>query len=334
MSMSLNGNTPETAIIIPTWNTKRWLPGCLNGLRAQTHRDFEIVVVDNGSTDGSVEFLRQNYPEVRLITFAQNRGFAPAVNAGIRATAGPYVALLNVDTVPHPDWLAALVQVVKSSPPTVGSLASKMLLMDNPQILDDAGNLFSWYGSAQKRGKGQPADTFTQMDEVLSACGGAGLFRRAFLDDAGGLDEQFVSYLEDVDLGLRGQLLGYTCLFVPQSQVLHKWHGAGLPRANYVFYSTRNRLAVLLKNIPWRLLVKHAGTLLFGQLYFFLAYKKPLVSLAAYGAFLLVLPRLCRQRRQILRRQIISLDALNRRLSSTLGEPPLRAMLAAKFWQS
>ena len=132
-------------------------------------------------------------------------------------------------------------------------------------------------------------------------------------------------------MGLRGQVLGYTCLFVPQSTVLHKWHGAGLPRGKYVFYSTRNRLAVLLKNIPWRLLMKHAGPLLFGQLYFFLAYKKPLVSLAAYGAFLAALPRLYRQRRRILRRQTISLAALDARLSSTLGEPPLRAMLTARF---
>ena len=220
---------------------------------------------------------------------------------------------------------------MERSPADIGSAASKMLALDNPAVLDDAGNALSWYGSAQKRGKGEPAARYNQLEEVLSACGGAALYRRAFLDDVGGFDQQFVSYLEDVDLGLRGQLQGYRCLYVPTAQVLHQWHGAGLPRPKYVYFSTRNRLSLLLKNIPWPLLLKHSPALLYGQLYFFLVYKKPLYSLAGLVSFLLSLPRLLYQRRQIQQRKRISNRALEALLSYDLGEPSLGNIVKTKL---
>ena len=322
---------PKVAVIIPTWNTRRWLPGCLNGLRAQTFRDFQTVVVDNGSADDSVAFIKENYPEVQVIALAENQGFAPAVNAGIRHTRSEYVALLNVDTEPCPDWLANLVTTMDEAPPEVGSLASKMLSMADPTILDDAGNSFSWYGSARKRGKGQPASDWSTEEEVLSACGGAAFYRRSFLDNTGGFDESFVSYLEDVDLGLRGQLLGYRCLYVPAAQVLHQWQGANIPRPEYVRLSTRNRLAVLLKNIPFRLLLRHLSTLLYGQLYFFLVYKKPVASLAGYLALVKSLPALLKQRRQLQRQRKTTTGALDSLLSTDLGEPDLWNIIRQKM---
>lgn len=329
--MSKLASSPRVAIIIPNWNTRAWLAGCLEALRGQSYQDFEVVLVDNGSSDGSVAFVQRHYPEAKLLTFAENRGFAAAVNAGIAATRTEYVALLNVDTIPQPDWLRHLVQVMDQSPPEVGSVTSKMLSLENPEILDDAGNFLSWYGSAQKRGKGEPAEQYDQPEEVFSACAGAALYRRAFLETVGGFDENFVSYLEDVDLGLRGQLYGYRCLYVPAAQVLHQWQGAGLPRPQYVYFSTRNRLTLLFKNLPWSLLLKHAATLLYGQFYFFLAYKKPLHSLAGVAAFLLSWPRIWRQRRSIRARQQISLQKLDDLLTHHLGEPSLRTLLRAKF---
>jgi len=327
----MESRAPSVTVVIPAWNTRRWLPGCLDGLRAQTFRDFQTVVVDNGSTDGSVAFITENYPQVQVIAFAKNRGFAPAVNAGIRHSHSNYVALLNVDTEPHPDWLANLVAEMDTAPADVGSLASKMLSMTNPTILDDAGNSFSWYGSARKRGKGQPADAWTEAGEVLSACGGAAFYRRSFLDETGGLDETFVSYLEDIDLGLRGQLMGYRCLYVPAAQTLHQWQGANLPRPEYVRLSTRNRLAVLLKNIPFWLLWRHWPTLVYGQVYFFLVYKKPLASLLGYLMLLKSLPHLLRQRRQIQSRRKISVDALEQLLTTDLGEPTLFEIVRQKL---
>jgi hypothetical protein len=286
--------------------------------------------VDNGSTDGSVTFVREYYPEVQVLAFDRNRGFASAVNAGIRESHSPYVALLNVDTIPLPGWLLHLVETIKSGP-DVGSVASKMLQLENPTLVDDAGDMFSWYGSARKRGQGEPAQWYDRPEEVLSACAGAALYRRALLEELGGFDESFVSYLEDIDLGLRARLLGYRCLYAPEARVLHQGHGAGIARSRYVYLMTRNRLAVLTKNIPSSLLRKHWRTLLYGQFYFFLVYKRPLHSIAGTVAWLVALPRLLRQRREIQARKVISDQTLEALLSTELGEIPLREIIVNKL---
>jgi GT2 family glycosyltransferase len=320
-------SSPQVTVIVPTWNTRQWLAGCLDGLRSQRFQDFQVVMVDNGSSDGSVAFVEQQYPEVQVLAFEENRGFAAAVNAGIQQTCSRYVALLNPDTVPDPDWLLHLVETMEQSSPEVGFLASKMLQLENPAIVDEAGDTFSWYGSARKRGFGQSAHRYNQLEEVFSACGGATLYRRSFLEDVGGFDASFHSYLEDIDLGLRGRLLGYRCLYVPTARVLHKGQGAGIIRSRYVYLMTRNRLMLLLKNIPLRLLLKHAHTLLYGQFYYFLVYKKPLYSIAGGLAFLSATPRLLRQRRAIQGRKKISDQALEAMLSQNLGEIPLREII-------
>lgn len=288
-------------------------------------------MVDNGSRDNSVNFVQQNYPEVKIIALPKNFGFATAVNVGIQQSSSEFVVLLNVDTVPQPDWLASLVETIEQSPSDVGSLASKMLSMDDPTILDDVGNSFSWYGSATKRGRGESAQEYTQPEEVFSACAGAALYRRTFLEVVGNFDEYFVSYLEDIDLGLRGQILGYRCLFVPNAQIMHQWRGANIPRPQYVYLTTRNRLIILLKNIPWPLLVKHSFSLLYGQFYFFLVYKKPLYSLKGLGALLLALPRVFAHRRKIQREKKITNQTLESLLARELGEPSLGNILSAKL---
>lgn len=325
------GNSPRVTVVIPTWNTRRWLKGCLDGLRAQTFQDFQVVMVDNGSSDGSVEFVRENYPEVQVLAFAENRGFAVAVNAGIGACRSEYVALLNVDTEPRPEWLASLVRVMDGSPPEVGALASKMLSLENPALVDDAGDNFSWYGSAWKRGLREPAEAYDSPAEVLSACGGAALYRRTFLEETGGFDERFVSYLEDVDLGMRGQLLGYRCFYAPDAQVLHQGKGAGIPRPSYITQVTRNRLAILVKCIPPRLWLKHLPTLLYGQFYFFLVYKNPPASLRGYAAFLRDLPAIWQQRQEIQSRRRVPDERLEAVMSTRLGEPGLLEIIRGKL---
>ena len=324
-------DSPKVAVIIPNWNTRRWLPGCLDALKAQTLRDFQIVVVDNGSTDDSVTFIRDNYPDVHVIALPENRGFAVAVNTGIQATQTDYVALLNVDTVPRPGWLASLVETADQSPPEVGFLASKMLNLDRPDLIDDAGDSFSWYGSSWKRGKGEPAAHYNEPGEVFSACAGAALYRRHFFEAVGLFDEDFNSYLEDIDLGLRGRLLGYRCWYVPEAEVLHQGQGAGIPRPRYVMFSTCNRLMILVKNIPLSLLVKHSYTVFFGQFYFFLVYKKPYYSAKGFAAFLRNLPVTLQKRRAILGRKKISNQILDRLLTNDLNEPSLRSIFLTKL---
>jgi len=322
---------PQVTIVIPNWNNMRWLPGCLDGLSEQRYRDFQIILVDNGSTDGSVAFVRKHYPQVQILTFAKNRGFAPAVNAGIQQSRSRYVALLNTDTIPRPNWLHCLMETMESSPPDVGCLAPKMLKLGDPNVIDDAGDILSWYGSARKRGMGEPADTYTKVEQVFSACAGAALYRRAFLEDVGGFDESFTSYLEDIDLGLRGCLMGYRCLYVPGAEVLHQSHGSGIARSRYVYLMTRNRLRLLTKNIPLPLLLKHVWTLLHGQLYFFLVYKKPVHSIAGTLAWFIDLRYILRQRRDIQRKRRISNRELDAALSNDMGEIPLREILRNKL---
>lgn len=323
--------TPKVTIVIPNWNTQRWLPGCLAGLQTQTYRDFQVIMVDNGSTDNSVAWVQQHYPEVEIIAFPENRGFAVAANAGIRQAETEYVVLLNVDTVPQPEWLSELVKTISESPAEVGALASKMLSLRKPGLIDDAGDTLSWYGSARKRGLGQPAENYTEPVEVFSVCAGAALYRRSFLVETGGFDENFGSYLEDIDLGLRGRLLGYRYLYVPTAPILHQSHGAGLARSRYVYFMMRNRLALLVKNIPLPLLLKHGYTLLFGQFYFLLVYKKPFPAMAGITAFLRALPSILRQRRSIQHRKKITNEALEVVLSDELGEPSLRDIIKTRL---
>jgi GT2 family glycosyltransferase len=325
---------PRVSVVVPSWNSLKWLPGCFEGLLSQTFQNFEVILVDNGSMDDTLEFVRRHYPQVRVYAFETNRGFTAAVNAGIQLSRGKYVVLLNTDTYPQPDWLAALVEVMDNSPPEVGCLASKMLNMENPGIIDDAGDLLSWYGSAKKRGHGCPAGKFTEADEVFSPCGGAVLYRRSFLDEVGGYDERFVAYLEDVDVGLRGRLLGYRCLFVPAAEILHHGHGAGIPQGQYVRFMTRNRLMLLTKNLPLRLLLRHARRLLFGQIYFVIAYQKPLHSVAGYLSYLAALPYVWRERRKTVKKVRVSAGELEEMLSDDLFEPRLRDVLLQRFRRS
>lgn len=328
--MEAYNNSTQVTIVIPNWNTRRWLPGCLEGLRAQRYRNFETILVDSGSTDDSIPFVQANYPEVKILALGENRGFAGAVNAGIRHSRSKYVVLLNSDTLPRPDWLKSLVETIERSPASIGCLASKMLQMRHPELIDDAGDTLSWYGSARKRGAGQSASIYNREEEVFSACAGAALYRRTFLDEVGEFDEGFSSYLEDVDLGLRGRLWGYRCLYVPTAEILHQGQGAGTGRGRYVYLMTRNRLALIVKNIPLPLLVRYGHRLLYGQFYFFLVYKHPFHSLAGTLAFLLKLPRVLWQRRAIQQGRKIPNKVLATLLSDELGEPPLGEIVKAK----
>lgn len=317
---------PLVTVVIPIWNSGAWLPGCLDALRRQSLRDFEVVLVDNGSTDGAADDAARRHGELEVIRHERNLGFAAAANAGIRHGRGRYVALLNADTRAEPEWLAELVGCLEAAPPEVAAAASLMLRMEDPERVDDAGDGLSRYGAAAKRGHGRPAAEFAEPAEVLAACAGAALYRRRLFDEIGGFDESFESYLEDVDLGLRARVLGFRCRYVPTARVLHQGHASALGRPRYVTLTTRNRVQLLLKNLPASLLVRHAPRLIWGQLYFLVVNRRPWRSLAGY---LGVLPRLAgvwRERRRILGRRRLPVAEIDRALGRTLGEPPLREL--------
>lgn len=321
-------STPRVSVIIPNWNGARWLPGCLGGLAQQTFRDFEIVLVDNGSTDNSIDLAR---PTARIVSLPRNMGFAVACNRGLAESRGAHMVLLNNDTVPRPDWLANLVAAIDRSPPEVCAVTSLMLDMEHPELVENAGVALHWDGLDQKIGFRKPATDFDQPREVFAASAGAAIYRRSFLEALGGFDERFVMYLEDVDLCLRGRILGFRCVLEPSAVVLHHGHGSGLPTARYVRLITRNRLLMIFKNIPFTLRARHLRSILYGQWYFCLAQRRPLASLLGCFDFLLLIPHGIRERQKLWRNAKISVEDLDRMLPPDSGLPPLREAIRKRL---
>ena len=317
----------SATVIIPNWNGMQWLEGCLEAVLGQRGVVFDTIVVDNGSSDGSVAFLRDQFPNVRLVELASNIGFAGAVNAGIAQAHSPYVVLLNSDTRADPNWLRCLVERMDQSPPDVGALASQMLRLADPSLIDDAGDELTWYGAARKRGHGQPATNYNDECEVFSICAGASLYRREFLEQIGGFDDSFFAYLEDVDVGLRGRLLGYRYFYIPTAKVLHEGHGSALATARYVTLMTCNSLVLFTKNMPIRLLLRHAPRLVYGQIWYFVAYGHPLASLKGLLAFITRLPATLRARRGIRSETVLGTSELEQWLLKIPPGQPLHKML-------
>jgi GT2 family glycosyltransferase len=255
---------PPVTTIVQNWNRSDLLQPCLAALRGQSYPSSEIILVDSGSTDDSVAYVREHFPEVTVMALPCNRGFAAGNNVAIRASNSRYIALLNNDAQPEPYWLEALVDTLATRA-EVGFCASKMLYLDDPQIIDTAGDVFYDYGAGGKRGMDQPdGSEFSQTEYVFGACAGAAIYRRAMLGDVGLFDEDFFLYMEDIDLSFRAQLRGHKCLFVPAARVYHQVAGTtgrGSPLS--IYYSLRNMPYVLVKNLPIALLVRHLGLILF-----------------------------------------------------------------------
>ncbi|MFZ5917797.1 MAG: glycosyltransferase family 2 protein [Chloroflexota bacterium] len=239
-------------VIIPTWNGRAFLAYCLPAVAAQLGAEAELVVVDNGSQDGTADWLAQHFPRVRLLRNPTNLGFAVAVNQGIRATASEFVVLLNDDTVVDDGWLAALIQAAGSDP-DVGMCACHILRADAPHLFDSAGIEVDWAGVAWNRWAGDPAETHPGLEPeaVFGACGAAALYRRAMLDQIGLFDEDFFAYYEDVDLAWRARRAGWRCLYVPRARLLHAHSGTGrrVPELKRYLIG-RNKLWTLVKNYP------------------------------------------------------------------------------------
>ena len=239
------------SVIIINHNGKEHLEACLKSLAAQTlgQDEFEIILVDNGSTDGSVEYLEKNFPAVRIVGLKENTGFSRAANAGFRSSLGELAVFLNNDTEARPDWLFELKRAAEEHK-DFAFFASKMLFFDRRDSIDSAGDVFSALGHGVKRGHGQKdAGQFDREEEVFGACGGAAMYlRQAFLD-AGGFDEKFFAYCEDVDLNFRLRKAGYKCLFVPKAVVYHKLGGTAKVNSDtHVYYTQRNQELVLQKH--------------------------------------------------------------------------------------
>lgn len=291
------------SVIIPNWNGQELLGPCLQSLYRQEFDDFQTILVDNGSTDGSVGFVRENFPQVTIISFPENRGFSAAVNAGIRASEGRYVGLLNNDTEVDSLWLRELVAALDANP-QLGSVASKLLFHSDPQSVNSAGDEFSVFGVPyQRRWLRGDRERFNEPRLVFSACGAAALYRRELFDKIGLFDEVFFAYQEDVDLGFRSQLAGYKCLYVPTAVVYHKYHASLASASSLRLYlKERNKYFVLVKNLSGKLCLMCLPLILLQEaLSFFLAIRGG--HLAAYWQarrdLWTYLPHMLRERRRI-----------------------------------
>lgn len=245
------GRVPRASVVIPTWNAAELLRAALLTLRRQTYEDFEIIVVDNGSRDHTRKMLAEEFPEVVCVPLPDNYGFAAAVNRGIVAAQGEYIALLNNDAEAEPGWLGTLVAALDRRP-DVGSVASKMLDAGNPGVIDAAGDtmsLFAWNaGHGQADGR-----RFAEGREALSACAGAAAYRRALFDAVGTFDESYFSWFEDVDLGLRAQLAGFRCWYEPDAVVRHRGSATlGRMSDTKTYFTVRNTLKLFFTTMPLR----------------------------------------------------------------------------------
>jgi len=244
-------------VVVVNWNRWELLRACLRSLSEQSYRPFEVVLVDNGSTDGSagkaeLEFGGQL--RLQVIRNQENRGFCAANNQGIAAARGQFIALLNNDAEADPEWLGALHAAFAR--PEVGMAASKILVWETPNRIDKVGHLIYWDGQNRGRGAGQP-DTgqFDQEEEALWPDGCAAMYRKAMIDEIGGFDEDFFAYADDAELGLRARIAGWSCLYIPRAVVKHH-RGAtlGVMSPRRLELIERNRVLLAAKLFPWRLL--------------------------------------------------------------------------------
>jgi GT2 family glycosyltransferase len=261
--------SPCLTVVIPNWNGKRFLSLCLSSLHRQTFKDFEVVLVDNGSSDGSVELVEHDFPEVRVVRHKENKGFSAAVNAGIEACqAEEYVALLNNDTEVHPGWLEALVGAAERHP-EAALFASKLVDFHDRRLLDGAGDALRRSGLPYRIGHGEMDHGQFQSEAlVFGACAAAALYRRSLFEEIGSFDEDFFSNCEDGDISFRAQLAGHRCVYVPGAVVYHIGSAStgGKRSETNVRLGTQNGINLLVKNLPASLAWRMLPSLLAGQL--------------------------------------------------------------------
>lgn len=255
----------KVTVIIPNYNGKHFLKPCLDALSRQTNPDFCITIVDNASSDGSLEYLQENYPEIKVIALSENFGFSKAVNVGIRSAKTPYVILLNNDTEPAPDYIDAMIRAIEQSP-RIFSVSSKMIQMYHPELIDSAGDLYTVLGWAICRGTGRPVSNYTASDQIFSACAGAAIYRRAVFKKIGYFDEAHFAYLEDVDVGYRARIYGYHNTYCPDAAVYHVGSGTSGSKYNSfkVKMTGRNNIYLNYKNMPLPQIILNILPLAFG----------------------------------------------------------------------
>lgn len=258
---------PNVTIVIPNYNGLKYLETCMEALRRQTLKDMEILFVDNGSTDGSSDYIKTYYKEARVIQMGVNTGFCGAVNEGIRQAKAPYVLLLNNDTQATETFVEELYRAIARDE-KIFSCSSKMIQFHNRSVMDDAGDLYCALGWAYARGKGDPIGQYNEERDIFFSCAGAAIYRKCILDEIGYFDENHFAYLEDADIGYRARIHGYVNRYAPKAIVYHVGSGSSGSVYNLfkTKYSSRNSVYLIYKNMPFLQIVLNMPLLIPGFL--------------------------------------------------------------------
>lgn len=304
------------SVIIPNWNGKHLLEVCLKSLTGQTLKQIEIIVVDNGSVDGSVQLIEKKYPTIRLIKLTKNTGFAYAVNQGIKYSQGKYIVLINNDTQVNKDCLKHLVRTAEDYP-KAGFIAAKMLNFYHRDIIDSVGDYIDNVGHANNIGMGEvDSGEYDKQRTVFLATGGGSLFKREVFEKVGLFDEDYFAYMEDVDLCLRAQMQGFIGLVEPKAKIYHIHKATSSKNKSFSEYlQFRNMMMTVIKDFPGRLILEKWNWLLILLVNLntvrYLATKGLLIpALQAEWWILWNLPKLLVKRKTIQSSKIVSDDYL------------------------
>jgi GT2 family glycosyltransferase len=317
----------DISILILSWNSAYYLPRCLASLSAQTYDYFEVILLDNGSENGPLNGLYEKYPslDLHIEKLSSNLGFAIANNIGARLAHGRWLALLNADAYPEPDWLEKLLHAAEQNP-EYRFFSSRQIQFNAPYLLDGAGDGYHISGLAWRNSYNLPTEKYgLQQREVFSSCAAAGLYSREEFLKVGGFDEDYFSYFEDVDLGFRLRLHGEKCLYVPEAVVYHVGSASTGRRSDFsVYYGYRNLVWTFVKNMPqpliWIYLPLHISTIFFFAIYLTILGQGKVIWRAILDA-IYGLPKMVKKRQHIQKNKKIKPGELLKVMSTGLLEP-------------
>lgn len=241
----------EVTVVIPNYKGKEYLLPCVRSLHEKDHTEKKILIIDNASNDGSIDDVKEQYPDVKCVMLDKNYGFCRAVNIGIERADTPYVILLNNDTVIKENYVKYLLETIKRNPNTF-SVEPKMIQYHDQSKIDSAGTYYNAFGWAFAYGKDKNIENYNHSRKIFAACAGASIYRRKIFDEIGLFDEKHFAYLEDIDVGYRARIAGYDNRYEPKAEVIHVGSAASGARYNEfkIRLSSRNNMYLLYKNMP------------------------------------------------------------------------------------
>lgn len=255
----------SVSIVIPNYNGETYLRDCLASIGR--HSEYEIILIDNASTDQSVTIVESEFPYVKILRNTENKGFSKAVNQGIESSVAPFVILLNNDTKVDKDFVSVLLHEIQKDN-KIFSASSKMVQMQNPDIIDDTGDYYCALGWAYTCGKDKAESAYNRKRKVFASCAGAAIYRKSVFEEIGYFDEEHFAYLEDIDIGFRSIIFGYRNVYIPDAICRHAGSGSSGSRYNAfkIQLSSRNSIYMIYKNMPFLMILINLPLLFFGFL--------------------------------------------------------------------